>query len=296
MEIKNTRNLGLLDAAEIELKETNRAANASEFKLRVVDGKVTEKEISHMLTLARVSKNYKNNAANYQFKLKSDGNGQYLTLKQQGAWSSFKGLFGVGHTAREKERAAAKNLINGALRMNHRPEKSYQSDKYDNQISHKQAKKYQVSLMNTSGISPTMTQNLEHVGRGPLKAKKSEELTMSMLAAGNAPVIDRQSMGNPSYQVYDPNEETESQAIVPQNVSQQNAVGNHAHNSYMPVFSHQHESISNLSANNGLAQYEEVENEQTKGSFVEKNRESADFKPMHNFLMGLMKKQESNAV
>ena len=62
MEIKNTRNIDTATTAKIEVKETKRAKNASEFKLRVVDGKVTAQELTHMLTLARVSKSYKKNA------------------------------------------------------------------------------------------------------------------------------------------------------------------------------------------------------------------------------------------
>ena len=43
----------------------------------------------------------------------------------QGLWSNFKGVFGWGHTTREKERADAKTLINQSLRFTELLEKNY---------------------------------------------------------------------------------------------------------------------------------------------------------------------------
>lgn len=224
MEIKNTRNLNPGAALKIEAKETKQAKNASSFTLRVTDGKVTAKEISHMLTLARVSTAYKNNAAKYQFKLKSDSNGQYLTLKQQGAWSNFKGLLGIGHKAREQERAAAKNLINQSLSSRELPSKTYNVDKYDERLPLSKSQNYQLSMMNTSLLSPVARFELDAVGISKQAAstqqnqrQDSEEITFSKLAGEQAYVSDDVEANRPSYQAYDPNEDNaQSAPAVPQ--------------------------------------------------------------------------------
>lgn len=302
MEIKNTRKLGLKDYAKIELKETKRAANASEFKLRVVDGKVTVEELTHMLTLARGSKSYKKNAENFQFKLKSDSKGQYLMLKQQGLWSNLKGYFGKGHEAREKERAAAKNFINNLLKDSQLPDKAYTDKKYDNQISLKQAKEYQLSMMNTSSISPTMTKGLEMVGvkdRPLQKAKEPEKITMDMLARNSIGpeddeqsieklLLDKQSTGNISYQHIVSNE------VNVKNVSLKEEIIPRK-NSLMPAPSEAHESNRILAANYGGSQIEVEDDEQSQDSFIEKNRNSNDVQQLNDYILGMLLKDHNSS-
>jgi hypothetical protein len=154
MLIENTSKMSPIDAQKIEKEEKTNAVNASVIKLRVGnDGKVTTHEIVRMIAAARQSKAYQQNYENFQFKLKSDGQGQYLTLKQQGAWSNFKGIFGWGHTAREKERANAKDLINKTIGSHDMPEMNYKDKGI---LTNQEAKVYQQSLMNRFGIDPSV--------------------------------------------------------------------------------------------------------------------------------------------
>ena len=207
-------------ANAIELKELKGAKNASEFTLRVgADGKVTSFELSRMLTTARASKSYKNNSDKFQFKLKSDNNGQYLTLKQQGAWSSFKGWLGVGRAEREQQRADAKDLINATL-VSGRPDKSY-SDK--DLLKFNQAQKYQVSVMTTSSLAPEASRVDDQ--------KKSAEVTMEMLRDGNAYVSDLVDDNKKSFEHLG---QDESKSVVDKNASKNaDFINNEKHNSYM---------------------------------------------------------------
>ena len=114
MEIKITSGLPLKEAHDIEMGQLQRARAASSFYLRLnAEGKLDKHAFSELLAAARASNAYKANQQHYQFKLKSDGIGHYLTLKQQGLWSRFKGVFGWGREARERQRADAEHLIDG---------------------------------------------------------------------------------------------------------------------------------------------------------------------------------------
>ncbi len=114
MEIKITNGLPLKKAFEIELAQRQRAETASSFSLRLnAEGKLDKHAFSELLAAARASNTYRANLQHYQFKLKSDGSGHYLTLKQQGLWSRFKGVFGWGRETRERQRADAQLLIRG---------------------------------------------------------------------------------------------------------------------------------------------------------------------------------------
>ena len=223
-------------------------------------------------------------------------------LKQQGLWSNLKGCFGIGHEAREKERVAAKNFINNTLMYDQMPTKAYSDEKFDNQISLKQAKKYQLSMMNTSSISPTMTKGLEPVGLGPLqKAKKSEEFRMSMLARdsyvpkddqqsiGKLLLDEQQSIGNLSYKHIEPDEEVEKNVIEKVEIKPRQ-------NSYMPAPSEAHESDRILGADNGLSQFEEVEDDQSQDSFIVKNRNSDGIQQFNNFIVGMLLKDHNTSA
>ena len=220
MKIKSTNGLDFAKANAIELKELKGAKNASEFTLRVgADGKVTSLELSRMLSTARASKSYKNNSDKFQFKLKSDNKGQYLTLKQQGAWSSFKGWLGAGRAEREQQRADAKNLINATL-VSGRSDKSYFNKDL---LTFNQAQKYQVSVMTTSSLAPEASR----VG----DQNKSAEVTMEMLRDGNAHVSAPMEDNKKSFEYLD---DDASKSVVDKNASQ-NAefINAEKHNSYM---------------------------------------------------------------
>ncbi len=114
MEIKITSGLPANQELSIQAAQLRRAQTASSFSLRLnAEGKLDQRAFSELLTAARVSSAYKANQQHYQFKLKSDGSGHYLTLKQQGLWSRFKGVFGWGRETRERQRADAELLIRG---------------------------------------------------------------------------------------------------------------------------------------------------------------------------------------
>lgn len=114
MEIKITSGLPREEARDIEMAQLQRARAASSFSLRLnAEGKLDKHAFSELLAAARASNAYKANQQHYQFKLKSDSNGYTLTLKQQGLWSRFKGVFGWGRETRERQRADAKRLIEG---------------------------------------------------------------------------------------------------------------------------------------------------------------------------------------
>lgn len=115
MEIKITSGLPLQEAHDIEMAQLQRARAASSFYLRLnAEGKLDKHAFSQLLTAARASNAYQANQQHYQFKLKSDGSGHYLTLKRQGLWSRFKGVFGWGRETRERQRADAEHLIRGS--------------------------------------------------------------------------------------------------------------------------------------------------------------------------------------
>ena len=114
MEIRITSGLPPKEAHDIEMAQLQRARTASSFSLRLnAEGKLDKHAFSQLLTAARASNAYKANQQHYQFKLKSDNSGHYLTLKQQGLWSRFKGVFGWGRETRERQRADAGYLIRG---------------------------------------------------------------------------------------------------------------------------------------------------------------------------------------
>jgi len=115
MEIRITSGLPPKEAHDIEMAQLQGARAASSFSLRLNrEGKLDQAAFSQLLAAARASNAYKANQQHYQFKLKSDSSGHYLTLKQQGLWSRFKGLFGWGREARERQRADAQHLIRGS--------------------------------------------------------------------------------------------------------------------------------------------------------------------------------------
>lgn len=221
MQIKSTSGLNFTKANAIELKELKGAKNASEFTLRVgADGKVTSLEISRMLNTARASKSYKNNSDKFQFKLKSDNNGQYLTLKQQGAWSSFKGWLGVGRAEREQQRADAKNLINATLDLG-QPDKAYSTKDL---LKFNQAQKYQVSVMTTSSLAPKASREGDQ--------NKSAEVTMEMLRDGNAYGGELMEDNGKSFEHLG---EDASKSFVDKNASQNaDLIHDEKHNSFMP--------------------------------------------------------------
>ncbi len=290
MEIKNTRNLNSGAALKIEAQETKQAKNASSFTLRVVDGKVTAEEINHMLTLARGSTAYKSNAAKYQFKLKSDSNGQYLTLKQQGAWSNFKGLLGIGHKAREQERAAAKNLINKSLASVDLPSKSYNAEKYGDRLPLSKSQKYQLSMMNTSSLSPVVRHQLEAVGvsKEVASAQKkqrqdSDIISFSKLAGEQAYVSDDVEANRPSYQVYDPSEDN----AQPHRVQQQAPV--HVAPSHNSLIRNTEQIENPHQTNNSLFNPSEDGEMLHNPSFVEGQEPGRE--DFNQFMFGLMMKQ-----
>ena len=221
MQIKSTSGLNFTKTNAIELKELKGAKNASEFTLRVgAGGKVTSLEISRMLNTARASKSYKNNSDKFQFKLKSDNNGQYLTLKQQGAWSSFKGWLGVGRAEREQQRADAKNLINATLDLG-RPDKAYLNKDL---LTFNQAQKYQVSVMTTSSLAPKTSRVDDQ--------NKSAEVTMEMLRDGNAYGDELMGDNGKSFEHLG---EDASKWVVDKNVSKNaDLIHDEKHNSFMP--------------------------------------------------------------
>lgn len=107
---------------ETALLEKAKSTSVSSFKLRLSrDPDVQRYELGVLLRAARDNPRYQSHAANYQFKLKSDSQGQYLTLKQQGWWSSFKGMVGWGRQVREQQRTDAMDLINSRLRFHVAP-------------------------------------------------------------------------------------------------------------------------------------------------------------------------------
>jgi hypothetical protein len=136
----------------------------SSFKLRLSpDANVQKYELGVLLKTARGNPRYQSNAANYQFKLKSDRQGQYLTLKQQGWWSSFKGLLGMGREVREQQRTAAMNLINSRLGIITRPTNSdgHRMDMAPNdRLNFANAKSYQVNVFEDMNLGLPRAQDL----------------------------------------------------------------------------------------------------------------------------------------
>lgn len=179
MEIKNTSGLASDVAAKREFAEIKTAENAKSFKLRLEnDGQIDRGAFKRMLTAARVSKAYKNNFDKYQFTIKSDRNGQYLSLKQQGLWSRFKGLFGIGSTARQEQRAQARNVIESALKFSERVYLTGQNPEgagpLDTRLTKAQAMEFQSRMMNESGISPVQTYKLDRLGVSAEDQRRSE--------------------------------------------------------------------------------------------------------------------------
>lgn len=180
MEIKNTSGLASNVAGKQELKEIKTAKNAKSFTLRLEnDGRIDRETFKRLLTAARVSKAYKNNFDKYQFTIKSDRNGQYLSLKRQGLWSRFKGLIGFGSTERQEQRAQARNVIESALKFSERVYLRGQPDEgispLDTRLTKAQAVEFQAKLMNESSISPVRHYNLDQLGGSPQNQRLSEE-------------------------------------------------------------------------------------------------------------------------
>jgi hypothetical protein len=100
----------------LDRQQANQAIAASSFKLRLDQpGQLSPIDVVRLLQHARASRDYQAHGENYQLRLKTDQQGEYLSLKKQGLWSRFLGAFGVGHERRVQERAAAINLINRTL-------------------------------------------------------------------------------------------------------------------------------------------------------------------------------------
>lgn len=88
------------------------AEGATGFKLRLTSsGTLNKQSLSAFLDAAKLSTHYKQHESRYQFKLKSDNQGHYLTLKEQGLWSRLKGLVGWGRQERETQRMQAAQFI-----------------------------------------------------------------------------------------------------------------------------------------------------------------------------------------
>jgi hypothetical protein len=154
MEIKitNGHKFTLQEEQDIENAQLQAARAASSFSLRLTEeGKLDKYAFSQLLAAARASNAYQANQQHYQFKLKSDSNGHYLTLKQQGLWSRFKGVFAWGRETRERQRADAKRLIEGmsVFEIN----QARQQGRITGGTSFSQAKADQVAIMNT--MEPT---------------------------------------------------------------------------------------------------------------------------------------------
>lgn len=116
MEIKNLHTIPEAKQARYLEKLEKRVQGQSEFKLRVIDGKTTREDLTAFLGVVRRSKTYQKYSDNYQFRLQSDDQGnQYLTLKQQGLWSRFKGFFRIESERRGHERATAIRQINDIM-------------------------------------------------------------------------------------------------------------------------------------------------------------------------------------
>ena len=146
-----------------EKNQISQSVSASKFKLRLDNaGQLTVIDVTRLLQHARISRDYKAHGNNYELKLKTDQQGQYLTFKQQGLWSRFKGVFGIGHETRTQQRAAAMNLINrtfeqkgfsfptkGTEAANNEQKLDWVNEKA---VSFAEAKTYQRKLMNAAGI------------------------------------------------------------------------------------------------------------------------------------------------
>lgn len=159
-EIKNE--MGSTVAALNKERQLLRKADSifvSSFKLRLSPNPQVQKyELEVLLKTARSNPRYQSNAANYQFKLKSDSQGQYITLKQQGWWSSFKGMFGWGREAREKQRTDAMDLINLKLGRYIGPtgtDGDYLDLRQNDRLNFANAKSYQTNVFESMGLGPS---------------------------------------------------------------------------------------------------------------------------------------------
>ena len=112
MEIKNIQLIPEHKREQYLDNLSQSARNQSEFKLRIIAGKTSREDLAALLEAARGSRHYQAHRGNYQFRLKSDSEGnQTLSLKEQGLWSRFKGVFGLGAERREQERTDALRYI-----------------------------------------------------------------------------------------------------------------------------------------------------------------------------------------
>jgi hypothetical protein len=131
--------------------EMERAAGHKSFTLTVTGNppKVSTDEIRRMLSSARGSNSYKANFHKYQFKL----NGQELTLKQQGLFSRFKGIFSIRTAVREARRADAAKLIGDAFE---REDKKLGAEEkiFEDRMTNSESIKFQRDVMNHSDVSP----------------------------------------------------------------------------------------------------------------------------------------------
>lgn len=119
MEIKNLQSIPAHERGQYLENLENKAKNKSEFSLRIQEGKTSREDLATLLTAARASKSYQKNHENYQFRLKTGSDGsQLLSLKEQGLWSRFKGIFGWGSERRAQERSDAVRYIDSLISKN----------------------------------------------------------------------------------------------------------------------------------------------------------------------------------
>jgi hypothetical protein len=205
MKIQMPANVAVSVPTESRLLNKAQSVFVSSFKLRLSpDVNAQKYELSVLLATARSSPRYRSNAANYQFKLKSDSQGQYVTLKQQGWWSSFKGMLGWGREVREQQRTAARDLINSRLGIFTQPRDSEGADvvmKPNDRLNFANAKSYQVNVFEDTNLRrgdqgsnseiPHMEDLMGELGGSSAYVRQEEEPA----AAKSYEVIDQDPSG-----------------------------------------------------------------------------------------------------
>lgn len=202
MEIKSHKNLAPRDARNAEMAELKKAKKESEFRLRLdANGQIDKDALNRLLLVVRASKSYKKHFEDFQFKVKSDSRGQFLSLKRQGLWSSFKGLFGIGREQRERQRDHAAGLINAAL-----GHKTFDSGEDTKRMTFATAKEYQLATMMRRGFVPPgmePTHTLRSGQNADSSNSLSGPLTFEGLVDRQDAFIDEQSSPHKSYQEID---------------------------------------------------------------------------------------------
>ena len=175
MEIKNLHAIPEDRVGSYLTKLDKAIQGQTEFQLRIIDGKTSKEDIKFFLDAVRSSKTYQKHEDNYQFRVKADSQGnQFLTLKQQGLWSRFLGVFGVGSDRRGQERADAirqidrlmgapadiirakgenRESVDSLLRQSQRSNGGNRTDKLTESASYQEALQFHRDLMTQHGES-----------------------------------------------------------------------------------------------------------------------------------------------